>query len=98
MNDGNKQHHHGHVPETNVPLSLTLNWRADGKGEGRLVGKYEIDITGLLKAGYVRREKNGIRLRFQRTGEQMEIAVARTRPALVIGRINMTTAPSSDRE
>jgi len=75
------------LPQSPQTISLTLNWKPDAKSETRLVGRYKINLPLLCKEKFVGKRKGGWFLRFQRTGDIIEIAVRRYRsPALVVGR------------
>ena len=63
---------------TKLPASATT--------EARLVGHYRIDLKLLLAEGFARKSNPGVNLRFQRTGDIIEIAIDRESPALVVGR------------
>ena len=84
--DDVNQNFFGDIPETQQIISLTLNWKPDAKSETQLVGRYRIDIGLLLSEGFVRESKRGVNLRFQRTGDIIEIAIDRESKALVVGR------------
>ena len=84
--DDNNQNFFGDIPESQQTISLALNWKPDARSDARLVGLYRIDLRLLLSEGFVRKSKRGVNLRFQRTGEIIEIAVDRESPALVISR------------
>ena len=73
------------LPENHPVITLTLNWKPDEHSVPRPVGKYRIDL-GLLEPKYVRKTEEGkFFLRFQRTGESIEIALNRQSPALKVG-------------
>jgi hypothetical protein len=73
------------LPISHPIITLKLNWKPDEYSEARLVGKYRIDL-GMLEPEYVRKTKEGrFFLRFQRTGEDIEIALNRQSPALKVG-------------
>src|SRR5881227_490362 len=81
------RHYFGEIPGGQEIISLTLNWKPDARAQAKLVGRYRINIGSLLSWGYVAQTQNGGRtLRFQRTGDMIEIATARGSPALVVGR------------
>ncbi len=85
--DDDNQEFHSDIPENQQFISLTLNWKPDKAAtKARLVGKYRIDLRLMLSEGLVRKSDKGIFLRFQRTGEIIEIALNRASPALVVGR------------
>ena len=51
----------------------------------KCVGKYKINMKALLAEGLVKVAGKGIRLRFQRTEKNIEIAINRSGPSLIIG-------------
>lgn len=84
--DDNCGHHFGKVPLAESPVTLTLHWKASRGATPRIVGAYRIDLRALEAAGFVRRvDGRFVILRFQRTGERIEIASKRSGPALVVG-------------
>lgn len=73
------------LPENHPVITLTLNWKPHEHSVPTLVGKYRIDL-GLLEPRYVRKTKEGkFSLRFQRTDENIEIALNRQSPAIKVG-------------
>lgn len=88
--DDNAGHHHGDIPLAQSPVSMTLYWRATRTSKRRPVGRYSIDLHELVKAGYARATLGAVRLRFQSTGERIEISASRAGPALVVGRNPLT--------
>jgi hypothetical protein len=75
------------IPESQPIITLTLNWKSDELSAARLVGKYRINL-GLLEPQYVRKTTGGkFFLRFQRTDENIEIALNRHSPALKVGQM-----------
>lgn len=84
--DDNNQHFYGDIPERQQVITITLNWKPNKQSETTLVGKYKIDLRSLLSEGYAQKSNRGIRLRFQRTGDNIEIAIDHGSPALVVGR------------
>ena len=84
--DDNCGHHFGQVPLAESLLTLTVNWKASRGATPRIVGAYRIDLRALETAGFVRRvEGRFVILRFQRTGDRIEIASKRSGSALVVG-------------
>jgi hypothetical protein len=84
--DDNNRQFFGDIPEEQRVITLTLNWKLDANAEAKPIGKYKLDIKALLAEGYVQKSKRGIRLRFQRKGNNIEIAINRSSPALVVGK------------
>jgi hypothetical protein len=85
--DDINQNFFGDIPENQPIISLTLNWNPDATSKPRLVGRYKIDLTLLVAEGFARKTDRGVNLRFQRTGEVIEIATDRQSPlTLVVGR------------
>src|SRR5258707_1953297 len=85
--DDINQHFFGDIPESQPIISLTLNWKPDATSKPRIVGRYRIDLTLLMSEGFARKTKRGVNLRFQRSGEIIEIAIDReSKKALVVGR------------
>ena len=83
--EDNNQHFYGDIPYNQEVISLTLNWKPDSSSPSKLVGKYQINLPLLLKKGFVQEGSKGIKLRFQSTGDAIEIATDRNSPALRIG-------------
>ena len=85
--DDVNQNFFGDIPESEPITSLTLNWKPDANSEPKLVGRYRIDMRLLVSEGFARKSNRGVNLRFQRTGEIIEIAIDRQSSlALVVGR------------
>jgi hypothetical protein len=83
--EDNNQHFYGDIPYNQEIITLTLNWKPDSYSPSKLVGKYQIDLPLLLEKGFVQDGLKGIKLRFQSTGNAIEIAIDRNSPALRIG-------------
>lgn len=83
--EDNNQHFYGDIPFNQERITLTLNWKPDSFSPSKIVGKYEIDLLLLVEKGFARKTSRGIQLRFQSTGDAIEIAIDRDRPALRIG-------------
>jgi hypothetical protein len=84
--DDNNQHFFGVIPDEQKFITLTLNWKPNRTSKAKLVGRYKLDFVLLLSEGFVRKVDKGIQLRFQRTGEIIEIAISSKSPALAVGR------------
>jgi len=85
--DDNNQNFFGDIPKSQPIISLTLNWKSNANSKPRIVGRYRIDLTLLVSEGFARKTRRGVNLRFQRTGEIIEIATDRqSRLVLVVGR------------
>jgi hypothetical protein len=84
--DDNNQHFFGDIPETQPVITLTLNWKPNRNSKAKLVGRYKLDLKQLLSEGFARKVDRGFQLRFQRTGEIIEIAINGNSPRLVVGR------------
>lgn len=77
---------HGRIPWEQSPITIKLEWRRDATSRPLLVQCYRIDLEVLCRDGFARYENDGaIRLRFQRTGDKIQIAINRKTPALVVG-------------
>ncbi len=66
-NDQSDYNHHGRVPLSESPLILRLSWKDGPNDPVQLVGVFELNLMGLLSAGYVRiepKKNREIRLRF----------------------------------
>jgi len=83
--EDNNQHFYGDIPCNQEIITLTLNWKPDSHSPSRLVGKYQINLPLLLEKGFVQRGSKGIKLRFQSTGDAIEIAIDRNSRTLRIG-------------
>src|SRR6516225_11159929 len=70
-------HYFGRVPLTERVVTLTLNWKRDKLSRPELVGRFRLDMDELVSRGYVRKLPGWYILRFQRTGNRIEIAVNR---------------------
>ena len=85
--DDINQNYFGDIPDDQPIISLTLNWKPNATSEPKIVGRYRIDLTSLVSEGFARRTDKGVNLRFQRTGEIIEIATDRqSHLTLVVGR------------
>jgi hypothetical protein len=88
--DIHQEYMNGDLPQSEPVITLTLNWKPDECSAAELVGKYRINL-GLLEStnpSYVRKSKDGkFFLRFQRTDDNIEIAINRKSPALRVGKI-----------
>jgi hypothetical protein len=84
--DDVNQNFFGDIPADQPTITLTLNWKPDAATAPRLVGRYSIDLRLLVSEGFARKSNRGVNLRFQRTGDIIEIAIDRESPALVVGR------------
>lgn len=85
FNDAIRQNFMLFIPTNQPVITATLNWKESGEDEAVLVGKYRLNFPALEAKGYVRLKDNRYFLRFQRTGNRIEIAVNRKSPALTIG-------------
>lgn len=83
--EDNNQHFYGDIPYNQEIITLTLNWKPDSLSPSKLAGKYQLDLSLLLEKGFVQEGSKGIKLRFQSTGDAIEIAIDRNSPALRIG-------------
>lgn len=65
-NDVTARNHHGPVNIDESPLTIGLKWRKSPQHAAISIGVFKLDLSGLLKAGYVRKEKTPgmVRLRF----------------------------------
>jgi len=52
----NHGHHHSRVSLSECPLYLELDWRRSRGDAVRRVGVFRLDLTGLLREGYIRPE------------------------------------------
>lgn len=79
-------HYHGTIPNDQNEITLTLNWKSSADGKVGQVGRYRFILPGLKDEGYVEKRHGGYYLRFQRTGNKIEIAINRSSKALEVGR------------
>lgn len=90
-NDENDRHHHGKIPLIDSPLRLRLYWRKNSREPSCLIGIFDLDLQGLLRAGYIRLEpwsENEVRLRFYHGLDNViYIQVNSKKVALPIGRL-----------
>jgi hypothetical protein len=80
-NDRVNQHYHGRVSLNESPLKMRLNWKEKDGSPIKCIGVYEFDLDCLLKNGHIRPDHGEVRLRFQRTGPDIQIAVNRNERA-----------------
>ena len=70
----NHGHHHGRVSVSECPLYLELDWRRSADDSVRRVGVFRLDLTDLLRDGYIRPEQkdsqsSDVRLRIFRADD-----------------------------
>jgi hypothetical protein len=97
LRDDNQRHHHGVVKLSESPLYVELLWKADARSQEQLVGRYRLNLPGLLAEDYVRYERadadgspsDEVRLRFYR-GDRgvVYIQVRADGPALAVGTVD----------
>jgi hypothetical protein len=94
LRDDNQQHYHGRIAVDDDPLILELRWKANSRGREQLVGLYRLHLGALLKAGYIRQERDDptnheVRLRVYR-GDRgvVVIQIREGEPALPIGMVD----------
>jgi hypothetical protein len=80
--DDISQHYMGRVPHTERVVTLTLTWKRDKNSRPQLVGRFRLDMDKLVAAGYSRTVPGWYILRFQRTGNRIEVATNRSGRAL----------------
>jgi hypothetical protein len=68
----------GRIPFAESSVTLTLNWKRDKNSRTYLVGKFRLDMNKLVSAGYARKVDGWYILRFQRTGNHIEVAKNRS--------------------
>jgi len=83
--DDNQGHHHGLVPLEDSPVTILVLWKASKQGVAHFVGRYRIDLQELIRAGFAREVGGAAFLRFQSSGERIEIALNRSSRSLVVG-------------
>jgi hypothetical protein len=76
------QHYMGRVPQTERIVTLTLTWKRNKNSRSEPVGRFRFDMDKLVEAGYVRKVPGWYILRFQRTGNRIEVATNRSERAL----------------
>jgi hypothetical protein len=81
------QHYLGRVPRDEKSVSLSLTWKKEKDAKPSLVGRFVLDVNALAKEGFVREVEGFYILRFQRTGNVIEIAPNRSSPALKLARL-----------
>jgi hypothetical protein len=72
------QHFFGDIPAHQLVISLTLDWKPDERSPAKLVGRYKIDMHLLEREKFAKKVARGVLLRFQRTGDFIEIAISAT--------------------
>jgi hypothetical protein len=84
--NGRELHYHGKISLQETPVSMKLTWREEKHARPKFVGCFSLDMRQLCAGEFVRREDGQhYRLRFQRTGQDIEIAATRDGPALRVG-------------
>jgi hypothetical protein len=77
---------HGRIRYSKSPLNIRLRWKTNTNSRIKSIGTYQLDLTCLLKEKYIREDHGEVRLRFQRTEQDIQIAVNRKKKhALKIG-------------
>ena len=84
--DDNNRRFFGCIPLEQRQITLRLNWKPTANTVAKEVGRYRINLPGLEESGYVHTTEKGRILRFQRTGDSIEIAINWSSPALPVGR------------
>jgi hypothetical protein len=82
--DDVSQHYMGRIPLTERSVSLVLTWKKDKDAKSCLVGGFLLEMEKLCDEGYVRAVPGFYILRFQRTGDRIEIAVNRGSKAKIL--------------
>jgi hypothetical protein len=59
LREDNQAHYHSVVSLSESPLYLQLSWRATKNSPPALVGKFKLDLQGLLAGRYIREEPVG---------------------------------------
>lgn len=77
--------HHGLIPANQREITMNLNW-IDSNNATSPVGKFRINLPALEAKGFVRRVDGKYRLRFQSSGNGIEIATNRTAAPYPIGK------------
>lgn len=95
FNDAIRQNFMLFIPSNQPVITATLNWKESGEDETVLVGKYRLNLPALEAKGYVRLKDNRYFLRFQRTGNRIEIAVNRRGSALEMGVVSISVLAGS---
>jgi len=89
--DESYRNHNGKVALSESPLRLRLSWKKSPKDSARLIGIFDLDLRGLLEAGYIRPEpksENEVRLRFYHGSDNViYVQVNLKEPRLPIGRV-----------
>jgi ribosomal protein L15E len=70
LRDDEDQHHHGKIRINEAHEYIELRWKAKADSQVYSLGLYQLNLRGLLSAGYIRLEKphveNEVRIRFYR--------------------------------
>jgi hypothetical protein len=72
----------GRVPIAERVVTLRLNWKRDKSSRPELVGRFRLEMDALVSRGYARKIPGWYVLRFQRSGDRIEVAVNRSKQAL----------------
>jgi hypothetical protein len=80
--DDNNANFYGKIPLIESIVTLTLSWKRDTNANPVVVGRLRLNMEQLVEAGYARKVTGAYILRFQRTGNQVQIAVNRGQRAL----------------
>lgn len=90
-NDESARNKQGAITLIESPLSLRLSWRKGQRDPAYLIGIFDLDLQGLLRAGYIRLESKSekeVRLRFYHGLDNViYIQVNLKKPALPNGRV-----------
>ena len=90
-NDESARNQQEVIPLIESPLRLRLSWRKSSMESAYLIGIFDLDLQGLLRAGYIRLEpmsEKVVRLRFYHGLDNViYIQVNMKEPALPIGRV-----------
>ena len=76
------RHYMCRVPQAERVVTLTLTWKRNKTSRQQPVGRFRFDMDKLVEAGYARKVPGWYILRFQRTGNRIEVAKNRRERAL----------------
>lgn len=85
--DDIQQHYLGHIPRSEHEVTLTLSWKKEKHAPLHLVGKFRFHLPALVEAGLARTHGGEYILRFQRTGQLIEVARNRSAQAEPLARL-----------
>jgi hypothetical protein len=94
----NHGHHHSRIRLSKSPLYLELHWRPTADDSAQRVGVFRLDLTGLLRDGYIRPEQkdsygSNVRLRVFRADDgSFYVQTNQHGPRLLLCKTSLSTS------